>query len=210
MAQPRYLLHLDAPGIIQFITFRLADSMPGQAIAQWKSELTISRHDASSIARSAKLRTRIGRYLDQGHGSCQLSDERIAKVVEDALLHFDGARYHLLAWAIMPNHVHALIKVFDGFPLDGVIYTWKSFTAKQANRLLGRSGRFWAPDYYDRQVRDDEHLAAVMNYIDQNPVDAGLVRSAEDWQWGSASKRRARRPRSQGEVYGKIGDAGSC
>ena len=124
------------------------------------------------------------------------------------MLHFDGARNHLLAWAIMPNHVHTLIEVFDGFPLDDVIHTWKSFTAKQANRLLGRGGRFWAPDYYDRQVRDDEHLAAVTDYIEQNPVKAGLVRFAEDWPWGSASTKRTRRPRSKAEVYGKMEDAG--
>ena len=86
----------------------------------------------------------------------------------------------------MPNHVHALIETFDSFPLDGVIHSWKSFTSKRANEILGRSGQFWMRDYFDRYVRNDEDLAAVTRYIEQNPVKAGLVNSANEWRWGSA------------------------
>ena len=89
----------------------------------------------------------------------------------------------------MPNHVHALIETFHGFPLDGVIHSWKSFTSKQANLILGRAGQFWMPDYFDRYIRNDEHLAATMSFIEQNPVQAGLVRSADEWRWGSAFRR---------------------
>ena len=93
----------------------------------------------------------------------------------------------------------------------GIVHSWKSFSAKQANRILGRIGPFWMRDYFDRYVRGEEHFMAAMEYIEQNPVKAGLVRSANDWRWGSASgkdaggtpafpgrsKMRAGRPRSQ-------------
>ena len=104
-------------------------------------------------------------------------------MVRDALLHFDGERYPLLAWIIMPNHVHALIETLPGFPLDGVIHSWKSFSAKRANRLLRRTGVFWMGDYFDRYVRDEKHLSAVIQYMEENPVKAGLVRFAREWRW---------------------------
>ena len=102
---------------------------------------------------------------------------------QDALLHFDGGRYRLLAWVIMPNHLHAVVETLPGFPLDGVIHSWKSFTAKRANRLLGRTGAFWMGDYFDRYVRDEAHLWDVMRYMEENPVKAGLVRLAREWPW---------------------------
>ena len=120
-----------------------------------------------------------------------LRDERIAESIEKTLLHFDGVRYRLLVWVIMPNHVHALLETLPGFPLGGVVHSWKSFSAKQVNKLLGRTGPFWMQDYFDRYIRDEEHLAAAREYIEQNPVKAGLVRSAGDWQWGSASGKDA-------------------
>ena len=185
-----YLPHIDTPGAVQFVTFRLADSMPGAVLAQWKSELARMSVSMSEHKRSVELRRRIERYLDSGYGACWLRDNRVAQLVEDALLHFDGARYNLLAWVAMPNHVHALIEVFDGFPLDSVIHSWKSFSAKRANRILERAGRFWAPDYFDRQIRDDAHFADAARYIERNPVKAGLAESAGDWRWGSAYNMR--------------------
>ena len=183
-----YLPHLDQPDIIQSITFRLADSVPADVIAAWKSELALKGREATSDPRCAKLRERIERYAGQGHGACWLRDERIAGQVEDALLHFDGVRYRLLSWVIMPNHVHALIETTPGFPLEAVVHSWKSFTAKQVNKILGRSGQVWEEDYFDRYIRDENHLSTVVDYIEQNPVKAGLVDTASDWRWSSASR----------------------
>ena len=183
-----YLPHLDQPDIIQSITFRLADSVPADVIAAWKSELALKGREATIDPRCAELRERIERYAGQGHGACWLRDERIAGQVEDALLHFDGVRYRLLSWVIMPNHVHALIEPTPGFPLEGVVHSWKSFTAKQVNKILGRSGQVWEEDYFDRYIRDENHLSTVVDYIEQNPVKAGLVDTASDWRWSSASR----------------------
>ena len=168
--------------------FALLIQFPADVIAAWKSELALKGREATSDPRCAELRERIERYAGQGHGACRLRDERIAGQVEDALLHFDGVRYRLLSWVIMPNHVHALIETTPGFPLEAVVHSWKSFTAKQVNKILGRSGQVWEEDYFDRYIRDENHLSTVVDYIEQNPVKAGLVDTASDWRWSSASR----------------------
>jgi putative DNA methylase len=105
---------------------------------------------------------------------------------EAALTTFDGSRYALIGWCVMPNHVHALIETRAGHPLDRVVHSWKSFTAKKANRLLRRTGPFWAPEYFDRYMRDDEHLATTLANIEANPVKAGLCEKSSDWRFSSA------------------------
>ena len=187
-----YLPHLDQPGTVQFITFRLADAVPADVVAAWKAEPKLSGREDASDPRSAELRKRIERYADHGHGVRWLRHDRIAEVVQNALLHFDGGRYRLLAWVVMPNHVHVLIETLPGFPLGSVVRSWKSFTAKQANRLLNRTGPFWMEDYFDRFIRDEPHLIAAIDYAEQNPVKAGLMPAAEEWRWSSAGARASR------------------
>jgi REP element-mobilizing transposase RayT len=116
--------------------------------------------------------------LDRGYGRRDLAIPAIAQLVQDALLQFDGDRYAMIAWCVMPNHVHVLIETRVGYRLDRVLHAWKSYTAKQANRYVGRSGAFWAPEYFDRYMRDDDHLAVTRFYIEQNPVKAGFCHSA--------------------------------
>jgi REP element-mobilizing transposase RayT len=143
----------------------------------------------SQRGREVALRRRIEKYLDAGHGECWLRRTDIARVVEGALFHFDGQRYRLLAWCIMPNHVHALIETREGFPLADVLHSWKSFTSHEANRLLQRIGVFWQREYLDRFVRNAEHFENVITYIEENPVKAGLAKIKADWSWSSARFR---------------------
>jgi REP element-mobilizing transposase RayT len=185
-----YLPHFDEPGYVQSITFRLADAVPAEVVAAWKAALKLRGTVPATDPRSIELRRRLERYEDAGHGACWLGDERIAAIVENALLHFDGERYHLLAWCVMPNHVHVLIETKSGVLLDGIVHSWKSFTANEANRLLGRKGAFWQREYFDRFIRDEKHLRATIEYIEQNPVKAGLVRSADQWRFSSAAVRK--------------------
>ena len=103
--------------------------------------------------------------------------------------HFDGERYRLLAWCVMPNHVHALIETKEGFPLADVLHSWKSFTGSQANKFLNRRGEFWQREYLDRFVRNAEHYEAVVAYIEENPVKAGLAKFKTEWAWSSARFR---------------------
>ena len=178
-----YLPHFDAPGLVQAITWRLADAVPRDVIEAWRRQRPRRRHDAA-----IELRRRIARYEDAGKGSCVLRHAVAARLVEDALLQFDGVRYRLLAWCVMPNHVHALIETKRGFPLAKVVHGWKSYTATAINRALGLRGRLWMPEYFDRFIRDMEHLERVIAYIHANPVSACLVRRPEDWPWSSARR----------------------
>jgi len=184
-----YLPHLDQPGLLQSISFRLHDAVPTHVVEQWKHELHLREGIADRDPVAVTLRRRIVEYEDAGHGACWLRDERIAALVENAFLHFDGRRYRPIAWCVMPNHVRVLIETWPGHPLDTVLHSWKSFTAQQANKLMERTGPFWAREYYDRFVRDDRHFELAVVYIEQNPVKAGLVASAEAWPFGSAAGR---------------------
>ena len=151
---------------------------PTQGLRQGGSDRpTTGRQDAGAPSadwRTIELHRRIARYEDAGHGACWLRDPRIGALVEGALLHFDGQRYRLLAWCVMPNHVHALAEMISGFPLSKVLHSWKSFTANEANKILNRQGELWQRDYRDRHIRNAEHFEKAIRYIERNPVEAGL------------------------------------
>jgi putative DNA methylase len=184
----RRLPHWEAGQRPQSITFRLADSAPAALLAQWRNELArLASEQASHV-----WRQRIEEALDQGLGPRFLEEPRIAAVVEEALLRFDEQRYHLYAWCIMPTHVHVLASPAAGCTLSEILHSWKSFTAKIANRALERKGSFWAEEYFDRAIRDDIHYGVVHAYIENNPVKAGLCAAPEDWPFGSARRSVAR------------------
>ena len=178
-----YLPHFDAEKTIQAISFRLHDSVPAATIAQWKEELHWNENTAPGTQEAITLRKKIEQYEDSGKGACHLRNDAIGALVRDALKHFDQERYTLIAWCVMPNHVHVLIETKPGHPLSEVIQTWKSFTAKEANKHLNRKGAFWMPDYFDRYIRDEQHYRAAIEYIVQNPVKAGLVDEPAQWPW---------------------------
>ena len=173
-----YLPHLDQPGLVQGITFRLHDSMLVERREEWESLL--------AVADVGERLLRIEEYLNAGYGSCVLRDHRVGLLVQDALQHLDGQRYRLLAWVVMPNHVHVLIETLQGWSLPGIVHSWKSFTAHQVNRLLGRKGPLWSREFFDRAVRDGRHLKRAVRYVHDNPVKAGLVAEPEVWPFSSA------------------------
>ena len=165
---------------LQSITFRLYDSLPKEVIEEIKLKLDINEDDDSCDSiQYQRLRQKIAEYEDAGYGQCFLRDERIAAIMQDTLKHFDGERYQLICWCIMPNHIHVLIEVNEGWSLSRIMHGWRSYTAKEANRILGRTGKFWMEEYYDRYIRDDNHLQKTINYILNNPANAGL----DEWPW---------------------------
>jgi REP element-mobilizing transposase RayT len=200
-----YLPHFDGGSERpQSVTFRLADSVPARVINQWQAEVETQPDQV----REAELRDQIETFLDAGYGACHLRDPRIASLVEGALLFFDGVRYRLHAWVVMPNHVHALFTPAVGWNLSDIVGSWKSFTAKGANTALTRTGKFWQEDYFDRFIRDEEHFQVVLNYIEANPVKARLCGKPEEWRFGSARRRTSNAdvdaggsPRSQDKTW---------
>jgi putative DNA methylase len=175
-----YLPHFDHPGLQQAITYHLADSLPASALKRMEEMAKLQKDP------DAELRCRIQKYLDAGYGACYLKEPRIAAMVEQSFMYFDEERYKLLAWVIMPNHVHVLIEMFSGSLLCDIIHSWKSFTAQEANKLLNRKGQFWYREYYDRFIRDNNHFHRAVFYIHNNPVKAGLVSCPEDYPFSSA------------------------
>lgn len=170
-----YLPHFDAPEVVQTVVFRLADSLP--------------QHLTTSGPRTLEATLALDAGLDKGRGACWLKRPDIAAEVENALLHFDGERYFLLAWCVMPNHVHVMVEMRTGFRLGDQIRSWKTFTARRANERLRRAGPFWSEDYFDRFIRGDRHYEVALNYIEYNPVKAALAASPELWRWSSARRR---------------------
>ncbi|MBI4774955.1 MAG: transposase [Deltaproteobacteria bacterium] len=181
-----YVPHFDCFGVMQSITFRLADSLPQEKLRRLEKELA----DRPETERDAVRRRTIEAWLDAGMGCCALGRPQLAALMQETLLKFDGDRYRLLAWCVMPNHVHVLIE--PSARLSKVVQSWKSFTgrwalAHNAELGLGVPGKgLWMRDYWDRYIRDEQHMNAVAAYIHSNPVAARLCRSAEEWPWSSA------------------------
>lgn len=169
-----YVPHRDEPGLTQFVTFRLADSFPVELQDEWERLLQIED--------GRERRTQLEAWLDLGHGPCHLNDNRLAQLVAEAMRRFDGERYRLLAFSIMPNHVHVLFQTGPVAMAD-ILKSWKQFTATRANKLLGNAGAFWQADYWDTYMRDVEHEERTIRYIRNNPVKAGLVKNWELWPW---------------------------
>ncbi len=136
------------------------------------------------------LQKRIEKYLDQGYGEAFLKVAEVARMVQDSLLKFDGIRYHLFAWVVMPNHVHTLMSRFDENELRRILHSIKSYTAHEANKILDRVGQFCIEDYVDRFMRNQKHYDRTVQYIENNPVKAGLCREPADWPYSSAWFKR--------------------
>ena len=178
--QRGYLPHHDVPGVTQFVTLRLHDAMPASRRSEWEALLRIEDN--------RQRRTKLEAYLDRGFGECWLGQPRIASLVEGALRFFDGQRYRLRAWVVMPNHAHVLVEVWET-PLAEVLRSWKGFTARAANKLLGREGAFWQREYWDTRMRNAEQARTAVRYIEANPVKVRLAGEAKEWAWGSARFR---------------------
>ena len=171
--RPRGVPHFDTPERPQFVTFRLADSLPARVV------------NARAGEGAAVYRRRIEAALDAGEGECCLARPELAEIVRQALLNGCGRSHDLCAYVVMPNHVHVLTVFRVDFRLPDVVRSWKGYSARQINARLGRQGAFWQKDYFDRYVRDEAHFERVRAYIENNPVAAGLISNAAHWRLSS-------------------------
>ncbi len=178
-----YLPHWDFAKSVQAITFRLADSVPGKVIQSWKRELASI---ADGKQRQKQLHRLIAQYEDAGNGDAILAEPACASMVQNKLVESHTVSYKLIAWVVMPNHVHVMARLFEGVSLTPVVQKWKGASAIEINRHLRRSGKVWEADYYDRFIRDENHLHDAIAYIRNNPVKAGLCAKPEDWPFSSA------------------------
>jgi len=196
----RHLPHIQLPGATLFITFRLADSIPAWLLRQLDAE---AEQIEASLARILDSQKRTEQaYLEQRRlfgkwevaldtaqsGPFWLRDPQIAALVAASLHHRDGKVYDLVAYNIMPNHVHVVYTPLskpDGTfrAMSVIMQSLKRYTARESNLLLGREGQFWQHENYDHVVRDEAELERIVLYVLNNPVKAGLVEHWVDWQW---------------------------
>ena len=179
------------------VTFRLADSLPAAALNRYRETrdliqekidiLSSQESSRSQLPQLKSLREELSQIqdtiiepaLNKGHGSCLFHDLKNAEILANALRHFDGKRYHILAWCVMPNHAHAVLKLAPGEQLDKVLHSWKSFTSHEINKHNGTNGSIWQKESYDHLIRDGDDLRNQVGYVLDNPIKAGLV----DWKW---------------------------
>jgi putative transposase len=178
------LPHWQQSGAVYFITFRLADAVPHRLRSQWESEreawLRVHAQPWSAEVEQEyheRFSGAVERWLDAGHGSCILRRRDCAETVAEAGRYFDGQRLALISSVVMPNHLHALFVQNEAWPLEKLLRSWKSFTSRKINSLLGQNGRLWQRDYFDRLVRDEKHFANCARYIRRNPAKAHLQSS---------------------------------
>lgn len=175
------LPHWEQGGATYFVTFRLADSLPREKLAQWKHErdVWITLHPRPWTIEQEheyhqRFSSKVEQWLDQGHGSCLLRTPELGEFVNQALRFFDGSRWISHSAVVMPNHVHALFTPINGYALADILHSWKSFTSMQINQRLGRNGEIWQRTYFDRLIRDSGHFRNCVRYIRKNPEKACL------------------------------------
>jgi len=168
--------------VTQFVTFRLSGSLPGSIIRQLRRNRDIGLISEIDYYRE------IEKYLDMSSEVTFLRDSRIAGALAETLAKFHQVKYDLHAWVIMPNHAHILITPLTGYSLAEIMHSIKSYTANFGNKALNRTGRFWSPEYFDRFIRNRDHYAKVIIYIENNPVKARLCSEPCDWPWSSATR----------------------
>ena len=172
------LPHLSKPGCTYFVTFCLVDVARGRAIDRRRM---LEEEDVSKIARRTDL--------DPSSGACILNEPELAAVVENVLLFFQGERYALSAWCVMPNHAHAVVTPFVEHSLSETLQSWKSYSAHKINRRLNRKGRVWQKESFDHLVRNQESFEKFVAYTERNPVVAGYVAHPVEWPFSSARHR---------------------
>lgn len=203
----RKLPHWQPHGAEYFVTFRLAGSLPKEAIVKLKRErdLLIQKHSSGS-PRSDKLsdlRAKVHKLIFKKYddlldesltGPTWLAQTEVTEIVKEAIHFRDGQEYELYAYSIMPNHVHLVFKLPDprsinpeeneDFPVTKLLHSLKSYTALEANKVLLRVGNsFWQSESYDHVIRDSNELERIIYYTLNNPVKAGLVNEWRGWKF---------------------------
>jgi len=179
-----------------FITIRLAFAIPEKylrAIVQYR-EILIRKHEQDIDQCKAKemIKKLDFAYKDGIYDRClhevNLCDERVAKHIIEQLLAMHKIQYHMMAYTLMPNHLHLLIRPLENehgtICISDIVRIFKGISARVINKELSRTGTLWFREYYDHWVRNQQELVNVIEYMRNNPVKAGLVKCPEDWQFG--------------------------
>lgn len=172
-----FLPHWHQNGKLQFITFRLADSLPQSKLAELRSEreLFLTNNpkpwDSETQRKFNKLHGPAEeKLLNRGYGECILRNPDVRSIVVEALHHGDGSDYTLIAFVVMPNHVHALMLITGEKDINTIMQGIKSFTTNTINHILGSHGPVWMHEYFDHLVRSQLQFNRLVRYIASNPA----------------------------------------
>ena len=187
------LPHWYQPDVTYFVTFRTEDSLPNDVADLWhrRRDDWLRRHQVNptnprwkalferlpreeQIEFHHKFTTEYLSLLDKGWGECVLMRRELASFVSNSLEHFDGQRYRLGDFIVMPNHVHLLVCLLGSTEIEKQCYSWKKFSAGKINSALGRQGRFWQEESFDHLVRGPNQFERFRDYIATNGERAGL------------------------------------
>jgi REP element-mobilizing transposase RayT len=172
-----YIPHFDAAGMVQHIVLCTANSVPTDALKVIEGETVSAR------------KSRIDAALDQSLSGFVFDDQRAAQIMVHALRHFCGSRYDLLAWCVMPNHVHIVLVIFPNHSLGQIVRSWKTFVTWEVNNMRQSEGAIFFKDYFDRYMRNGIQTERAIAYVENNPVAAYLCDEPNLWQWSSAFER---------------------
>jgi REP element-mobilizing transposase RayT len=172
------LPHIYKEGCTYFVTFCLVDAVPDWLKRRRRIE---GAKDPKELAEHYDLDPSIGNRI--------LRKREIASIVETAMLHFQGERYALSAWCVMPNHVHAVVTPYSDYSLSQILHSWKSFSAHEINKALQRKGTVWESESFDHLVRHERAFEQFVQYTENNPVVAGFCDSPDQWPFSSARCR---------------------
>lgn len=204
----RHLPHWDVPGATYFVTACLQGSISAagyRALDDYRCELDARQRPANTNEAEWEYRkeklvfAKLDELLDCHPAVRHFENRDVAAVVRDSFYHFADVRYRILSYVVMPSHLHWVFCPMPEWceslpsgrtPREVVMHSLKRFTARQCNQLLGRSGEFWQQESYDHWVRDDDELARIINYVENNPVKAGLAEEPAEYVFSSARDRR--------------------
>jgi len=211
----RHLPHYQPEYSTFHVVFWLAGSLPSYVIEELKQEQEQLKYKANEVRnmhiqrrQSSQLRKlyfeRFDALLDNAsNGPTWLKEPEVAMIVKEAIDYRDGNVFNIMAYCIMPNHVHMLFEPLlcnvsglteptnekkgrdsvSTYKVTKIMESLKKYTALRANRILQRSGHFWQHESYDHVIQDGDELENTLWYILFNPVKAGLIDDWTKWKW---------------------------
>jgi REP-associated tyrosine transposase len=199
----RNLPHWHPPGRSIFLTWRLEGSLPRKVIEKLRiTRQQLSQHKPLSkgwtndrrVLEYKILFAKVDAILDKAEtGPVWLKEVAIANLIQETLLERYAYLYRLQAYVVMANHLHVFLNPEKESTIASITKNIKGYTAREANKLLGRTGKtFWQDESFDHWARDRAEFFRIVKYIERNPVKARLVEKPEDWRWSSAAERRRR------------------
>ena len=197
----RNLPHIQPKGELFFVTWTVKNAIPAKKRLILQNEY-LKKTEKITDKKKLDIENKIyfKKYDDLLHnekkGNHYLKNERLSKIVADAIHFWDEKRIELISYCIMSNHVHLILKMFNvdengkELYLRTVLESMKKYSAKQCNLIINNTGnKFWHYESFDRQIRDRDELHRIISYTLDNPLKAGLCKNREDWKFSYINEK---------------------